>query len=1080
MFTTLDSTQTGVGFVNRLDPNGSLNFLDYLYYYNGAGVATGDFNNDGLVDLFFVSNQGKNKLYLNKGGMKFEDISEQAGIGGFANWKTGVTLADVNADGLLDIYICAVGNYKNMEGSNELYINNGNMTFSEKAADYGLDFSGFATQAAFFDYDKDGDLDCYLLNHAVHTSRSYDKVNTRVLGDQSAGDYLYRNDGKRFTDVSQQAGIYQAAMGYGLGVSVADLNNDGWEDIFVSNDFHEDDYYYINQRNGTFKEGVKEHFRHLSRFSMGSDIADVNNDGYQDVMTLDMYPDDETVEKSSTGEDPFDTYLYKLQFGYFNQYSRNCLQISHNGEKFSDVAAMAGVVSTDWSWAPLLADYDNDGLKDLFVTNGIVKRPNDLDYIKYIASDSIRFQMDIKKNKQVDKTALDLMPDGKVHNYMYRGTPSLLFEDKSAAWGFDAPNYANGAAYADLDNDGDLDLVTNNINEQAGIYRNEANTLAQNNYLNIQLKGNDANTFGIGTKVFAKAGGQLYVQQLYTTRGFLSAVAPRLHLGVGKASTIDSLVIIWPNQQMEIRTKVAVNQTLTLQQADAKMAANDGLLLPKPNLMFEDVSATFPLTYQHKENIFFDFNRESLIPFKVSTEGPKVAVGDVNGDGLDDVYLCAAKFEAGQLLIQQGKGFVPSSAAVMRADSASEDVDAVFFDADGDKDLDLYVVSGGNEYYDQMTELFDRLYLNDGKGNFSKSPKALPPMFDNKACAKPFDYDRDGDLDLFVGGRTVGYGYGKIPKSYLLVNNGKGVFADRTAQLAPLLQQVGMVTDAVWADMDQDGDADLTVVGDWMPITIFENDKGKLSNPQIVKRPDAAATNGFWQSVVAADFDQDGDLDLMAGNLGTNTKLRKAGDQTLLRLYVKDFDKNGSVDQILTYNRPDGKRYTTAFKDELGKQLPGIINKKFTVTKEFAGKTVEDILPSGDLDEAEQREVNTFESVWVENGGNKTFSIKPLLSAAQVSKIFKLYVSDLNQDGIVDVLLGGNFYGVSTYQGRYDASYGLLLKGKGKGQFEAIQPTISGFMLDGEIRDIKPLRTAQGSVLVVARNNDRLQVFKQK
>ncbi|UFH55037.1 VCBS repeat-containing protein [Spirosoma sp. KNUC1025] len=1101
LFQTLDSTQTGVGFINHLVPTEKLNILDYLYFYNGGGVSAGDINNDGLTDLYFVSNQGKNRLYLNKGNFKFDDVTEKAGVAGFSDWQTGSTMADVNGDGFLDIYVCAVGNFRGLEGSNELYINNGDGTFSEKAADYGLDFTGFSTQATFFDYDHDGDLDCYLLNHAVHTSRSYDRVSARSLRHNESGDYLYRNMSveqrtsssekgekpqpvapnaksrtPRFVNISEKAGIFGAAMGYGLGISVADLNNDGWEDLYVSNDFHEDDYYYINNQNGTFTESVKKAFQHTSRFSMGNDVADVNNDGFADVVTLDMYPEDETIEKSSLGEDPLDIYLYKLAYGYMNQYSRNCLQLNLAGKKFMDVGAMAGIAATDWSWSPLLADYDNDGIKDLFISNGIVHRPNNLDYVKFAADDSLRYAMETSRT--LDERAIKLMPEGKVHNYLFRGTSSLAFDDKSIAWGFETPNYSNGAAYADLDNDGDLDLITNNIDDPAGLYRNEANELfPENKYLTVKLKGDIFNTFGVGAKVILKYSDTTLVQQLMPTRGFESSVAPELLFGLGHHDTVDTLVVIWPNQQMERRTNVKANQVLTLKQADARLdAAHYRYTVASLQPLFADVTTADSIPYRHKENTeYFDYVREPLIPFQLSTEGPHLAVGDVNGDGLDDIYAGGAKWQAGSLLVQQPGGrFQAIRQPDFVNDSTYEDVDAAFFDADGDKDLDLYVVSGGNEFYGQMPEQVDRLYLNDGKGKFTRSASALPPMYDNKSCVRPFDIDRDGDLDLFVGGRVVGFGYGKSPNSYLLINDGKGHFSDQTEKLSSGLRKAGMITDAAWVDYDGDKDTDLILAGDWMPVRIFANNAGKFDEVKSITS-DETPLNGFYQRIIAADFDQDGDIDLVAGNLGKNTKFRKFPDSQL-RMWVKDIDNNQTTEQIIAYNR--GKEwYPLAFKDELGKQMPGIINKRFTDYVSFAGKTLNEVVKDDELKGADEYTVNQFASVYLENRNGK-FIVHELPVMAQVSKLFALQAIDFDQDGDLDVLGGGNFYGVSTYQGRYDASYGLVLRNDGKGNFTALSPIDSGFLLNGEIRDIQPVKTSRGTLLLVARNNAGLQLFK--
>ncbi|HEY0111178.1 MAG TPA: CRTAC1 family protein, partial [Fibrella sp.] len=660
LFETLDSTKTGVGFVNRLTDTPQLNIIDYLYFYNGAGVSAGDVNNDGLTDLYFVSNQGANKLYLNrtkKGeSPNFDDITTKANVAGGADWQTGTTMVDVNGDGLLDIYVCAVSGFKGgttvtTKGRNELYINNGPgptgmPTFTEQAEAYGLAFAGFSTQAAFFDYDHDGDLDCFLLNHAVHSVRSFDKVTARNQPDSLAGDFLFENKGlgKPFHDVSAKAAIFKAPMGYGLGVAVADMDNDGWEDIYVSNDFHEDDYLYLNNQHGGFTNVAPQRMGHTSRFSMGSDAADINHDGFTDLVTLDMYPEDETVEKSSAGEDPLDIYTYKLAYGYMNQYSRNCLQLNQNGQRFAEIAAFAGIAATDWSWSPLLADYDLDGQTDLFIANGIVRRPNDLDYVKYVSSDSVQRGLGstpLGTSPEALQKAISTMPEGRVHNYLYRGTPALQFQDKSLAWGFDKADCASGAAYADLDNDGDLDLVTNNLNDPAGIYLNQTNIVfPQHTYLSVRLQGGAGNTAGVGAKVilrYGKGGDSLQVQQLMPTRGFQSSVEPRLTFGLGNRKTVDSLIVIWPNQQMEVRTNVPVNQQVVLKQTEAKIDGRSyvlaGLTRPAiPRLFTEETDST-AVPYKHWENArYLDFARESLMPFKVSTEGPRLAVGDVNGD----------------------------------------------------------------------------------------------------------------------------------------------------------------------------------------------------------------------------------------------------------------------------------------------------------------------------------------------------------------------------------------------------------------------------------------------------------------
>lgn len=1078
LFESLDSLSTGITFVNRLDPiTNKLSIVDYLYYYNGAGVAAGDINNDGLTDLFFVSNREENKLFLNKGGFKFEDITANAGLKSFAEWKTGVTMADVNGDGFLDIYVCAVANYMGLEGVNELYINNGDNTFTESASEYGLNFSGFSTQSAFFDYDHDGDLDMYLLNHATHTSRSYDKVIARTLSDKDAGDYLYRNDNGKFTDVSKEAKIYQAPMGYGLGITIADFDNDGWEDIYVTNDFHEDDYYYLNNHDGTFREAGKEAFAHFSRFSMGCDAADVNNDGYEDVMTLDMSPDDEALEKSSLGEDGWDLFMYKLSFGYHYQFSRNALQINNGGKTFSDWAMLSGVQSTDWSWSPLIEDYNNDGNKDIFITNGIVKRPNDLDYLKFSHEDSMLFAAELT-TKQLEM-AIRRMPEGKAHNYLFEGDSSLIFKDRSADWGMDKRGFSNGAVYADLDNDGDLDLVTSDINSPATVYRNLSEQQVKNNFITVSLKGDKQNTFGLGAKVYVLNKGSLQLRHMMPTRGFLSSMEPRLHFGIGKEGKADSVIVVWNDGRSEVLANVAANTSVTFDQRNASQNPVSISQYKAPKPVFADMSSSMNVQWQHKENNFLDLYRENLMPFMVSKEGPGLATGDVNGDGLDDIFVGGAKHQPGSLFIQSSNGFKLSPQTAFVTDSVFEDTDALFVDVDNDKDLDLYVVSGGNEFFGNMPEQDDRLYINDGKGIFTRS-NGLPAMHENKSCVRAFDFDTDGDLDLFVGGRVVGYHYGNDPRSFLLVNDGTGKFTDETDRLAPSLKHAGMITDGAWNDFDNDGKTDLLVAGDWMPLKIFKFD-GKVFTEagNIIDTASPVKTmNGFWQAVSVADVDGDGDMDIVAGNIGLNTRLRKAGDQSKLTMYIGDFDKNGQREQILGYNRPDGKVYPIASKDELAKQMPSLIQKKFVEYKSFAGKPLIQIM--GDAlrqDSVRVLDVDQFGSLYLENKGNLKFVASLLPNEAQLTKIFEVVTDDFDNDGSKEALLAGNFYGGSTYQNVYDGSQGVLLKYK-NGKWVAISSRASGLWLKGQVRGIKAVTTKDGLVYVIARNGDRLAFIK--
>ena len=888
--------------------------------------------------FIFHPTRGVISFYLNKGNFKFEDITEKAGVQGKGNWKTGVTIADVNGDGLLDIYVCEVGKYKNFHGRNELFINNGDLTFTEKAHEYGLDAEGFNTQAVFFDYDHDGDLDMFLVNHSVHSTDTYVNAAARLVKNDVSGDKLFRNDGGHFTEVTEQAHIYSSIIGYGLNVVVGDMNNDGWDDIYVSNDFHENDYYYVNQQDGTFREMNAEAFGHESRFSMGSDIADINNDGWLDIVTLDMLPADEKVLKSSAGDDPLEIFNYKLSYGYHYQYARNCLQLNTGGgKKFSDIALYAGIAATDWSWSPLVADFDNDGIKDLFVTNGIVRRPNDLDYIKFTSGSGINEPL--QNRKTFDRELIKKMPGGKVHNYIFKGTDSQKYIDKSFDWGFKTPTWSNGAAYADLDNDGDLDLVINNINEPAALYRNNATQQSGNHFLDVELKGNAPNKFGIGAKVLAKQKGQLQLGYVNTTRGFESSSLQYVHFGMKRQDVIDTLQVIWPDGKSQMIFNVKTDQRITISyQPDAHLQYT---LLPSADnagKMFVDITDAVNLPYKHHENNFNDFNIQPLIPHKVSTQGPKLAVADVNSDGLDDFYVCGAKGQPGKLFIQTSTGkFFSADENIFAADSLCEDVNAVFFDADGDGDQDLYVVSGGNETEKDISNA-DRLYMNDGKGGFIKS-NGLPVLYGNKSVAVAADVDHDGDMDLFVGGRVVAGRYGDIPKSYLLLNDGKGKFTVAAESMAPGLQYTGMVTDAAWTDIDKDGWPDLVIVGEWMPITIFKNQKGKLVNA--TASCGLEHSTGLWTTLHIADINNDGFDDILAGNWGTNSKLH-ADEKYPLELYVDDFDNNGSLDQVMAVEN-SGKYYTFLGKEELESQLPSVIKKKYLGYASFAGQTMEDV-----------------------------------------------------------------------------------------------------------------------------------------
>lgn len=1071
LFVSLPSSQTGIRFNNILADHDSLNILDYLYYYNGGGVAVGDINNDGLPDIYFSANsRGHNKLYLNEGGFRFRDVTDSAGVAGVADWNTGVTMGDVNGDGWMDIYVCAVSRKLGLSGHNALYINNRDGTFTDSAAAYGIAFEGYSTQAAFFDYDHDGDLDCFLLNQSSHSVETFGDTSLRRRPSEFAGCRLYRNDiniGKRsFTDVTNHSGLYSSALGYGLGIAVADLDNDGWEDMYIGNDFHENDYYYINNHDGTFTESGAKHFNHYSRFSMGNDIADYDNDGQPDIVTLDMLPEKESILKTYAGGDQLDIYRNNIMGnGYQEQFSKNALQNNlGNGIAFSDRSLMAGMAATDWSWSPLLADYDNDGIKDLFISNGIVKRPVDLDYMKFISSGMVA--REIAHSNRLDKEALARMPDGRMHNYIFRGTAEGKFIDESANWGMTGAGYSNGAAYADLDNDGRIDLVVNNINEEAGIYKNT--TDSSKHFLSVSFSGNNLNTKGIGCKAYVFGGGKMQYQQLMLTRGFQSSSEARLHFGLDSLSVIDSVVVVWPGETFQTLKNVGADRFITIQQSEAKGSLRVKQLFKQHRTpLFANITERIGLAWLHRENDFVDFNEQYFIPHELSTAGPKLAIGDVNGDSLDDIYACGAKGQPGTLFIQTANGhFIQTDSLVFDADKICEDVDALFFDCDGDGDRDLYVVSGGNESHGSAAALADRLYLNDGRGHFTKSADALPGIYQNKSVVCAADVDHDGDMDLFVGVRADARAYGVPQTSFLLINDGHGKFRTTTEDHIAL-SSIGMVTSAAFADVNKDGWPDLLVAGEWMPVIIYVNNHGRFT------RHDVAGSVGLWQSIAVADADSDGDPDIVAGNYGLNSKLH-ASDTAPLKLYVKDVDNNGRTDQIVTCTT-NGKEYTFLGKDELERQLPAM-KKKFLLYGSFAGKTVQEVFGE-QLHDAQVSTVTTLATSLLINDGKGNFSCRPLPWHVQESPVFASLVEDINGDGLPDVMVCGNLHGVMPYEGRYDANWGDVLINKNHDQYEWLSPVSSGWLIRGEVRDIRKIRMATEQVFVVTRNNAGLLFF---
>ena len=1079
LFELLSPKSTGITFANNLPEKPDFNIINYLYYYNGGGVAVGDIDGDGLQDLYFTANLGPNKLYRNKGNYQFEDITDKAGVADSVGWKTGVTMADVNGDGRVDIYVSGI-EYLTMHGRNVLYINNGNGTFTDRTREYGLEHSGYSTQAVFFDYDGDGDLDMYLLDNSTHTQRTIESQAQRGANTTRTGDHFFRNDGNHFTDVTAAAGIRDGVDGYGLGVVASDLNGDGCPDLYVANDFQGDDYLWMNNCNGTFSDSLAGSIGHTSRFSMGVDAADFNNDGRPDIISLDMLPEREDILKTSAGAETFSLYNMRLDAGYHPQFAHNALQLNRGKGKFSEIGYLAGVSATDWSWSALFTDLDNDGRKDLFITNGIYRRPNDMDYITYVGNEAVQASL----ARGVDVSLLKKMPQVALPNYAFRNNGNLTFTNMAEAWGLAQPGFSNGAAYVDLNNTGVMDLVVNNINAPASIYRNDARGANGNSYLTVALRGSGANTAGIGAKVIVKDRGSTQLLEQEPTRGFLSSVEPRLHFGLGQSTKIDSLIVIWPDRRFQILTNVSVNRALVLSQSEAsgKYAYPPGpssraAAATTPAGFFTDVTANLGVNFKHEENTFFDYNREPLMPHLLSTEGPALAVADVNGDSLDDIYVGGAKWQPGKLLLQQRNGtFTTSAQPALSADSAAEDVDAAFFDANGDGHPDLFVVSGGNEFWGNAGELRDRLYINDGHGRFSRAANALPDFFENGSSVAVGDFNGDGHADLFVGSRVVSRSYGLIPKSHLLQNDGSGRFIEVTLDMAPALSEAGMVSSAVWIDYDHDGKLDLVVVGEWMPVRVFHQENDKLVDR--TREAGLSDTNGWWNSVQSVDLRGDGRPDLVLGNLGLNSYLR-ASRKEPTRLYINDFSHSGSgnVEQILTFYR-NGVSYPVAGRDELLAKIPSL-RSKYPSYSSFGASRVEDIFPAADLKSAQVREAYTFASAIARNNGNGTFTLEPMPVEAQISPVYASLAGGFDGDGRTDLLVAGNFYGAPPVFGRYDASYGLMMRGSADGRLTPVDMEESNLAIEGQVRDMKALRGPKGERLIaVARNNDKLEILR--
>ena len=1050
--------ETGIDFVNTITETDDLNILDYLYFYNGGGVALGDINNDGLVDIFFSGNQVKNRLYLNKGGLKFEDISEQAKILGNSTWNTGAVMGDVNGDGLIDIYVCAVVGLNGFNGHNELYINNGDLTFTESAAKYGLDFESYSSTASFFDYDLDGDLDMYLLNHAIHTQESFGRAEIRNKRNYQTGDKLLRNDTGIFTEVSEEAGIFGGINGYGLGVATGDFNQDGYPDLYVSNDFHEDDYYYLNNGDGTFRECLKEFFGHTTRFSMGSDVADINHDAWPDILTLDMLPEDESVLKTSDGDESAQILNIRVkQYGYHYQFTRNMLHINQQNSDYVETALLSGIEATDWSWSGLFADYNQDGEQDLFISNGIPKRPNNLDFIKFISDDQIKNK--INNSRLVDQEAIDMMPSGKSHNYIFKGNTGIVFDDKSGDW-INKDTLVSGAtAYGDLDNDGDLDLVVNNLNDPASLYINK--TDRKSNYLKVGFKYKAQNTFGIGTKVLSYAKGQLQYKELYTSRGFQASSEPILHFGYNQVKQIDSLKIIWPDGKFQVIKNIATNQTITISPENVQIFDYQSLQ-PVIQPVFERTENDLGIDYTHKEDAFLDFNREKLIPYRVSDRGPATAVGDLNEDGTADIFFGSSIGIPSKIYFQNDTVFTSADVPEILNDSIKEDMTATILDLNKDGKNDLFIGIGGGYFKENDKELLDHFYVQQDSA-FSRAK--LPEYFANASVVKANDFDGDGDMDLFIGSHTTSGDFGQVTTSIILENdNGNYLRKDQ-----PALENLGMITDAVWDDFDNDGQQDLIVVGEWMSPVFFKNNNGSLKKLDLINQP----LHGLYQSIEPFDIDEDGDTDYLLGNWGSNSKF-KASEKAPMKMYHHDFDQNGRKETVIAIEK-EGSYYPLYGLDALSGQMIKL-RKKYTSYKDFAGKTIEEVFGEETLKDAELMTVDNLRSGYLKNE-NGTFTFVPFPDAMQVSPITTFLTFDFDHNGKNEVLAAGNYFGVEPFHGRFDSFAGTLIKN----DETFISANHLGLNINRKaVRHLNIIHLQEKPYLLVTINNDRAQVYTLK
>ncbi len=1067
LFSVVSPERSNIDFSNDLPIQIDLNIFNYMYYYNGGGVAVGDLNNDDLIDIVFSSNLEKEAVYINKGNLKFEDISKIAQVdGGERSWTTGVALADINQDGFLDIYLSQVGDYQELNCNNKLFIcqgldENNNPLYKEEAEKYGLNFKGFSTQAGFFDYDLDGDLDLFLMNHSLHHNGTFgqrkDFLNTH---NEKSGDRLYRNDNSKFVDVTKESGIHSSVIGYGLGLAFGDLNNDGYPDIYVGNDFHENDYLYINQGDGTFIDKAESQLKHTSRFSMGIDIADVNADGYQDIISLDMLPEDPFILKSSEGEDALDIFNFKLGYGYNHQYAKNALQLNQGNGTFKEIATYAGIHATDWSWSPLLFDFDMDGQKDLFISNGIPKRMNDIDYINFISGHEIQFKIQTNHLEKTDLSALEKIPEIKLPNKFYLGNKENKFSDQKDNIQNQKISYSNSAAYADFDNDGDYDLICNNINQKAYLYENN---LKKNESVRIKLKGNKANPDGIGSKIISYYDGQAHVQEYYSTRGFQSAMLSQIII---PKANLDSVKLIWNTGEAETK-KYTEGNSLTFEYATnlPKHTYTD----PVEEIELADITEAVGITHKHKENPFVEFNREPLIPFSNSTDGPALAVADINNDGLQDFFTGSSKRKRNKLYLQKLDGtFAQSTLQGVEKDTIYEEVDAVFADLDGDNFKELIIATGGNEYRLNSEYTKPILYKNN-QGNLTRQVEAFDGIHTTASCVLAEDMDNDGDIDLFFGGRATPWDYGVVPESFLLENDGKGNFTNVSEKWLSGLNRIGFVRDAEWADMNGDDIKDLVIATEWDGIKILYNDYKNFEEADLTK------LKGWWNNLTVGDIDDDGDLDVFAGNLGENSRL-KIGENQTVKMYFNDFDDNGKKEQIVSYY-VGGKEIPFNNFAELQKQMPAL-KKNYLYAKDFARASMTEIFGKEKIAGSEVFEANYFKSSLFLNDGKGNFSMADLPIEMQYTPYYAGWFGDVNGDGKTDLIPGGNFYNCNVQMGRYDAENGSVLINKGDNNFQYLN--MKNSPLKGQVKQIKPITIKGQKAIIVAQNNGPLKILKIK